>query len=119
MSKPIEVTAEMFEQEVLKSELPVVVDFYASWCAPCKMLAPIVDKLAVEFDGRVKFVKVNVEEEFLLADQYGIHGVPTLVLLRGGIVVDTLVGLVSPHVFRGKLEELAAMPKLQGASSNG
>jgi len=107
MSNVIHVTTEQFENEVLRSTQPVLVDFYATWCPPCKMLSPVLDKLADEFAGRVKVVKVNVEEEFSLAARYGISGVPTLMLFKGGVIVDTMVGLLHPLALKAKLERAA------------
>ncbi len=88
MSQVTHVTTSNFDQEVLKSPTPVLVDFYATWCPPCKMLAPHLDQLAQEFDGRVKIVKVNIDEEPQLAMQYKIQHVPTLILFDGGKQLD-------------------------------
>ncbi len=109
MSNVKHVTTQEFESEVLRSEQPVLVDFYATWCAPCKMLSPVLDKLASEFAGRVKIVKVNVEEEMSLAMRYGISGVPTLILFKGGVIVDTMVGLLPPLALKAKLEQVASV----------
>ncbi|MCS6860617.1 MAG: thioredoxin [Abditibacteriales bacterium] len=114
MSDVKHVTTQGFESEVLRAEQPVLVDFYATWCPPCKMLAPILDKLAEEFAGRVKVVKVNVEEEYPLAVRYGISGVPTLMLFKGGVIVDTMVGLLHPQALKAKLEQVAPAPQPTG-----
>lgn len=98
---------EQFAEDVLKSELPVLVDFYATWCAPCKMLAPVLEKLAAEFEGRVAFRKVNVEEAFELANQFSISGVPTLIFFKDGKPVDGMVGFASAEALRRKIEEVA------------
>ena len=92
MSKLVEVTDEEFEQEVLDAELPVLVDFWATWCAPCKIVGPIVEELADEYDGRVKFVKLDTEENFEVPDRYGIRTLPTLLVFKGGEQVDQVFG---------------------------
>jgi thioredoxin 1 len=117
MSKVPDVNEAQFRAQVVGSSVPVVVDFYATWCPPCKMLAPILDRLAEDFDGRVRFVKVNVDEEAGLAGAYGISGVPTLKLFNGGQVRETIVGLVPPQTLASKLEALAAAASAAGASS--
>jgi thioredoxin 1 len=96
-----------FDAQVLRSDRPVLVDFYAPWCGPCKMLAPTVAKLADQFAGRVKVVKVNVDNATDLAQRYRVEGIPTLMLFQNGNAVDTMVGLVSEKELRGKLEKLA------------
>lgn len=89
-----EVSEREFDQEVLRSSQPVLVDFYADWCGPCKMLAPQLEKLAEEYQGEVKLLKVNVDREQGLAARYGIMSIPTLILFKGGLILDTLIGLV-------------------------
>nr|WP_178841925.1 thioredoxin [uncultured Treponema sp.] len=90
----ITLTKENFETEVLKSELPVLVDFWASWCGPCKMLAPTVAQIAEEYSGKVKVGKVNVDEQDELSREYGIVSIPTVILFKNGQPVKTSVGLV-------------------------
>ena len=94
MSNTAAVTDASFEQEVLKSELPVLVDFWAPWCGPCRMVAPIVDEIAKEFDGQIKVYKLNTDENPNVASQYGIRSIPTLMIFKGGDKVDTVVGAV-------------------------
>jgi thioredoxin 1 len=88
----IAVSDAQFENEVLKSETPVMVDFWAEWCGPCKVLSPIVDELATEMKGRVKVVKVNIEDSPEAPTKYGVRGIPTLMIFKNGQVVDTRVG---------------------------
>lgn len=90
--KPQTLTPENFQKEVLDSDVPVLVDFWASWCGPCNALAPVLEDLAVEFDGKAKVAKVNVDDYQGLTNQYGVRALPTLILFKQGEVVDTLVG---------------------------
>jgi thioredoxin 1 len=96
-----------FDSEVTHSDVPVLVDFYATWCMPCQMLSPALDKLAGDFEGRVKFVKVDVDQEPHLAATHEISGVPTLKLFRGGSLVETVVGLPPLRSLQATLEKAA------------
>lgn len=103
-----EITEAEFRSEVLDSDVPVLVDFFAPWCGPCRALAPVLEGVAKAYDGRVKVVKVNVDDAQQLAADHRIRGVPTLLFFRDGDVVDTVVGLPPANVFRAKLDALAA-----------
>ncbi|MEO9654533.1 thioredoxin TrxA [Marinomonas dokdonensis] len=91
----IQITDAQFAEEVLNSELPVIVDFWAPWCGPCKMIAPVLEDIAVEFEGRLKVVKLNVDENQETAPKYNVRGIPTLLIVKGGEVAATKVGAVS------------------------
>jgi len=95
-----------FAPEVVKSNVPVLVDFWAVWCGPCKMIAPILDELADEFGARIKIGKVNVDENQSLATEYGIRAIPTLLLFNGGEVVDQVVGMKSKRELQQMLQRV-------------
>ena len=92
MGKEIEITTENFDLEVLGSKVPVLVDFWAEWCNPCKMIAPVVEKFALQFDGKLKVGKVNVDNHPNVASRYGISGIPALLFFREGNLVHQVVG---------------------------
>lgn len=91
----IKLNSENFKEEVLNSEKKVLVDFYADWCGPCKMMSPIVDEIAKEFSDKVKVCKLNVDEAPEIAGEYGVMSIPTLIIFENGNVIDTTVGLTS------------------------
>jgi len=102
----IEVTEQNFEDEVIKSALPVLVDLWAPWCRPCLMVAPVVDKLAERYNGKFKFCRLNVDESPRVAARYRIMAIPTLMFFKGGEVVDTVIGAVPERALQPKIEEL-------------
>ncbi len=106
MKHIIEINEANFEAEVLQSNQPVLVDFWAQWCGPCKMLAPLLDEIAVEQNGSAKVVKVNVDENPTLAQRYNIQSIPTLLYFAGGEVRDRTMGAVSKQSIISKLERL-------------
>ncbi len=100
-----QVTDSSFKQEVLESEVPVLVDFWAPWCGPCRMVAPVVDEISEQYDGQIKVVKVNTDENPSVASQYGIRSIPTLMIFKGGQRVDMVVGAVPKTTLSNTLEK--------------
>lgn len=107
MSNAMDLTSANFEAEVLNSPTPVLVDFWAGWCMPCKMLAPVVDEIAGDFAGKVKVGKVDVDKNQDLAQKYSIRGIPALLVFQNGEVVDRLVGVQPKSAIAAKLSALA------------
>jgi thioredoxin 1 len=105
MSAAAQVTDATFKQEVLESDVPVLVDFWAPWCGPCRMVAPVVDEIAEQYNGQVKVVKVNTDENPSVASQYGIRSIPTLMIFKGGQRVDMVVGAVPKTTLASTLEK--------------
>ena len=101
-NQPIHVTSNDFQSQVLEAETPVVVDFWAPWCGPCKAIGPVLDELAGQYSGTIKVAKVNVDEEPELANRYGVRGIPTLMVVQQGETTDQMVGFAG----RGALESL-------------
>ncbi len=92
MNTPVHITEQTFEREVLNAELPVLADFWAAWCAPCRMIAPIVEELARDYEGRLKVAKIDVDENPELANRYAVQSIPTLAVFKEGQVVSRIVG---------------------------
>src|SRR5438552_10152042 len=103
----VSLTQENFSNDVLQSPTPVLVDFWAEWCGPCKMVAPILDELAEEYEGRIKIGKVNIDEQQGLAAEYGIRAIPTLLLFHQGQVAEQIVGLKSKRDLKASLDQVA------------
>jgi thioredoxin 1 len=104
----LEVNDASFDQEVLRSELPVLVDFWAVWCGPCKAIGPIVDSVAATYAGKLKVTKVNVDQNGATPSRYGIRGIPALLFFKGGKVTDQVVGYVPQDVIEEKVQRLLA-----------
>jgi thioredoxin 1 len=92
MSKPVQITDSSFDAEVLKSDVPVLTDFWAEWCGPCKVIAPILEQIAEEYDGRIKITKIDVDQNNQTAIQHSVQSIPTLILFKNGQTVERLVG---------------------------
>ena len=105
----LEVNDATFDREVLESEQPVLVDFWAVWCGPCKLIGPIVDQVAASFAGKLKVVKVNVDENSATPSRYGIRGIPALLFFKGGKVADQIVGYAPREVIEEKLNRVLAL----------
>ncbi len=105
MAKPADVSDNEWETEVLKSDLPVLVDFWAPWCGPCRMVAPIVEELADEYAGKVKFYKLNTDDNVQTAARYGIRSIPTLMVFKGGQAVDQVIGFRPKSDLKRTLEK--------------
>jgi thioredoxin 1 len=108
MSKPQAVTDNEWDNEVLNAETPVLVDFWAPWCGPCRMVAPIVDELAGEYDGQVKFVKLNTDDNVATASKYGIRSIPTIMVFKGGEPVDQVIGFRPKSELKKSLDKALA-----------
>lgn len=109
-NKPVVVSDSTFRQEVINADVPVLVDFWAAWCGPCRMIAPMVEELAREFDGRAKIVKLDVDHNPQVAMQFGIRSIPTLLFFKDGRVVDQLIGASSKRSLADRLEALVSEP---------
>ena len=105
MNEPIHVTDDAFEKAVIQAKLPVIVDFWAPWCGPCKMVAPILDKIAKEYDGKLIVAKVNTDENQEWASRYGIQGIPTMLFFSEGKIIHRQVGAVPEGMLREALNQ--------------
>ena len=105
MSSPIDVTDETFNDKVINAETPVLVDFWAEWCAPCKMIAPIVEELATEYNGTVQFTKLDIDNNPKTATTYGIRGIPTLLIFNQGQPVGQVVGALPKAALKKRIDE--------------
>ena len=105
MSLVLNVTDDSFETEVLKSDKPVLIDFWAEWCGPCKVLGPIIDDVAPEFEGKVRFTKINIDENPNTAPKYGIRGIPTIMIFKNGDLAATNVGVLTRSELTNFLNE--------------
>jgi len=108
MSKIIEVNESNFEEEVKKSDVPVMIDFWAAWCGPCRMIAPFVDESCDVYDGKVKVAKVNVDDNQKIASEYAIMSIPAVMFFKGGEVVDQVVGAVPKKTLFDKIDKVLA-----------
>jgi thioredoxin 1 len=108
MTKPADVTDQTFESEVINADVPTLVDFWAPWCGPCRMVAPIVEELAGEYEGRVKFVKLNTDENPAVSGRYGIRSIPTLLVFKGGEVKGQIVGFRPKSELKNRLDSVLA-----------
>ena len=115
-TEPVRVTDETFEREVIRSSIPVVVDFYADWCAPCRVAEPLLRDLSAQLAGRVKFAKVNIDEASLVTRSYGIHSIPTYVFVQAGQEKGREVGAVDAVVFRQILRKYFPKARVSGGT---
>ncbi len=106
MASAVNITTQSWDEEVLKSDLPVMVDFWAAWCGPCKMIAPTIEELAGEYDGKLKVCKINTDENPEISSQNQIMGIPSLLFFKGGKLVDKIVGAASKKQFKEKINAI-------------
>ena len=106
MAKPIEFTDDNFQNEVLQADQPVLVDFWAEWCGPCKMIAPAIEDLAASYDGKVKISKLDVDNNIQTAGAFNVRSIPSLLIFKGGEVVDTIIGAVPKSEISRRLDSV-------------
>jgi thioredoxin 1 len=104
MSNAVAVTDASFDQEVLRSEVPVLVDFWAAWCGPCRIVAPTMDQLSVEYAGKLKVVKVDVDQNIEVSSRYGVMSIPTIMLFKGGQAVEKMIGALPKPALLAKIQ---------------
>jgi len=103
----IKIESANFDEKVIKSDLPVLIDFWAAWCGPCKLMAPVFEELSKEYEGKIEFAKLNVDENQDIVAKYGVMSIPTLVLFDKGMEVDRIVGFAPRPILKAKIEVLA------------
>jgi|TARA_B100001013_G_scaffold228105_1_gene139845 thioredoxin 1 len=106
MSKVLHVNQNSFDEEVLKSQIPVFVDFWAEWCGPCRAIAPVLESLAEDYDGKVKIVKINVDKETDLANKYNVSAIPSLIIVKDGKEIDRIVGGATKEVYAERINKV-------------
>jgi len=102
----LHITIENFDQEVAQAETPVILDFYADWCAPCQMMSPVFESLSEEYEGKLKFAKVDTQDQEMLAIRFGVQGIPNLVILNKGDVIGRIVGFAGESQLRTKIDSI-------------